>query len=214
MIKAVIFDLDGTLLDTKGDIAASHNNGLRLFGFPERPLDDFNQIIGGGIMEAIRRSAPEGTPHETIVELNKIYQEYYPAHCAEKTIPYEGMVETVQKIGEAGIPMAIFTNKTEPTAVQLAARFFPDTKFEFVWGNDGRRPLKPAPDAGFTAADILGLDASEIAYVGDSDSDIYFALRAGMYAVGAVWGFRGREELEGAGAQLLAETPHDLLRIL
>ena len=214
MIKAVIFDLDGTLLDTKGDISASHNNGLRLFGFPERPLDDFNQIIGGGIMEAIRRSAPEGTPHETIVELNEIYQKYYPAHCMEKTIPYAGMVETVQKIEEAGTPIAIFTNKTEPTAIMLATHFFPDAKFEFVWGNDGIRPLKPAPDAGLTAADLLGLEANEIAYVGDSDSDIIFALRAGMYAVGAVWGFRGRKELESAGAQFLAETPHDLLRIL
>lgn len=214
MIRAVIFDLDGTLLDTKRDLASAHNYILRRFGLPERALEDFGQIVGGGIIEAIRRAAPPGTPEETIMELNKLYQSYYPDHCTEQTAPYPGMVETVEKLAEAGIALAVFTNKTEPTAIKLVDHYFPGIKFEFIWGNDGSRPLKPATDAAFAAQRILGFEMSEIAYVGDIGSDMAFARNAGLVAVGAAWGFRGREELEASGAQIICGEPAELLKLL
>jgi phosphoglycolate phosphatase len=214
MIKAFIFDLDGTPLDTIGDIAAAHNHILREFGFPEREFADFGAIIGGGIMEAIKRAAPEGTPHGTLVKLNELYQSYYPERCTDLTAPYGGMAETVRELAASSVLLGVYTNKTEPTAIKMVKHFFPDAKFEFIWGNDGIRPLKPAPDAGFAAKCAFGLKNNEIAYVGDSDVDMVFARAAGFYAVGACWGYRGREELSRAGADFLAENPADLLKLL
>lgn len=214
MIKSVIFDLDGTLLDTREDLLAAHNHALGSLGYPERSLDEINYIVGGGILEAIRRAAPEGVSREIVLKLNEVYQSYYPEHCAEKTRPYEGMTETLTELERAGIKLAVLTNKTEVTAQKLIKHYFPDTRFEFVWGNDGYRPLKPEPDSAFAAGCALKMRGADIAYVGDIASDMSFSRAAGLYAVGAAWGFRGRAELEEAGADFIAETPAQLLELL
>ena len=214
MIKAVVFDLDGTLLDTRDDIAEAHNRALRHFGFPERALDEFNAIIGGGIMEAIAKAAPAGTPRNILIELHKLYQAYYPEHSTVLSSPYEGMAETVGALEEKGLAVAVFTNKTESTAISMTKHFFPKTDFKFIWGNDGVRPLKPESNAGSDICRFLGFAAEEIAYIGDSDTDMIFASRTGMLPVGACWGYRGREELERAGAIALAECPTDLLKFV
>lgn len=214
MIKAVIFDLDGTLLDTIGDIAAAQNMALGKLGFPSHSLADFGGIIGGGIMEAIRRAAPEGTPEETLQELNRHYQAWYPEHCTELTHPYEGMSETLEGLEKSGLTLAVLTNKTERTAMKMTKLFFPDTDFKFIWGNNGERPLKPTPDSGSAACALLELEPDEVAYVGDSDVDMQFANATGMLPVGACWGYRGRVELEAAGASVLCKNPPDLLKLI
>ena len=210
MIKAVVFDLDGTLLNTRGDIAKAHNVTLEKFGFPQRAEEDFNSIIGGGIMDAIKKAAPEGTPDEILIKIHEGYQEYYPEHCTVLTCHYSGMPEVVDELKMRGIEIAVFTNKTEITAIRITNHFFPDAGFKFIWGNDGLRPLKPAPDAGAEICKALGLEPHEIAYVGDSDTDMIFANATGMLPVGACWGYRGREELESAGAAILSDVPLNL----
>lgn len=214
MIKAVIYDLDGTLLDTVEDIALAHNFALRSLGFPEHPLEDFNGIIGGGIMEAIKRAAPEGTPPESLERLNGIYQEYYPQNCTVRTRPYPGIEQAVRQLAETGAVQAVLTNKTEPTAKRMVEHFFSWADFKFVWGNDKTRKLKPDPEAGIAACALLGLKPEEIAYVGDSDVDMLFAAATGILPVGACWGYRGREELKNAGGKLLPATPADMAELL
>lgn len=214
MIKAVIYDLDGTLLDTVDDIAAAHNHALGELGLPTRPVEDFNNIIGGGILQAIALAAPEGASQETILRLNEIYQRYYPANCTDYTMPYPGMIETVNRFADMGVMQAVFTNKTEATAIKMTEHFFGDYAFRFIWGNDGVRPLKPAPDAGLEICRELDLLPEEVAYIGDSGTDMLFAASVGMLPVGACWGYRSRQELLEAGAKYLPETPEEMANTL
>jgi len=214
MIKAVIFDLDGTLLDTLGDIAAAHNTGLRELGFPERELSEFNHVIGSGIKEAIKKAAPSGADDESLQKLLEMYQVNYPARATRLTRSYEGMTEALNTLAASDKMLAVFTNKTEPIAIKLVRHYFPGIDFKFVWGNDGVRPLKPNAEAGKAACGVLGLDPGEIAYVGDSDVDILFAFASGFLPVGACWGYRGRQELENTGAKKLAEKPLDIPELL
>lgn len=214
MIRAVIFDLDGTLLDTLGDIAAAHNRSLRFFGFPERDLSEFRHIIGAGLGEAVKRAAPPGTAPDILEKLFYMYEENYFPHMTELTEVYEGLHEVLSAFEKARVRVAVITNKLEGSAKALVSHYFPETKFEFVWGNDKVRPLKPSPEAGRAAAEYLGLEPQEIAFVGDSDADMLFAVNSGFYGVGSVWGYRGAKELGDCGASLLAYEPTDLLKLI
>ena len=214
-IKAVLFDLDGTLLDTMPDFSRGLNHALESCGFPTRRREEFNQIIGGGIRQALRLAIlPQERGPEGIEQLYTAYQTHYRAHCLEGTQPYPGIGETLDAFAAAGVALGVFTNKTEDPAERIIRHYFPDIPWRFIWGNVDGRPLKPRPEAGFQALELLDLKAGEVAYVGDSDTDIQFALACGMLPVGAVWGYRGREELSGAGAAILADKPKDLLQLL
>lgn len=207
---AILIDLDGTLLDTKEDIADCLNRALIANGFPPRSLEDFNQIIGSGIREAVRRAAPDGTPYEALNRINAMYQREYPENCTMKTKPFDGVIEMLTRLQDKKRRLAVITNKTEKTAQKIVEHFFPETSFEFVWGNDGTRPLKPAVDAGVLACSRLGLPPEQVGYLGDSGSDMEFAISVGMVPLGACWGYRGREELISAGALFLYDSPLEL----
>lgn len=210
-LRAMVFDLDGTLLNTIPDIAGALNRALTAEGLPPRPLEDYGHIVGGGIREAIRRAAPEGTPAETLDAINRRYQADYPANCTVETDYYSGIQTLLRRLHESGVALAVITNKTENTAQRIVEHFFADIPFRFVWGNNGERPLKPAADAGKLACEALQLPPEAVAFVGDSDVDMLFAVAAGFLPVGAAWGYRGAAELLRAGAVWLCGSPDGLL---
>lgn len=216
--RAVLFDLDGTLLNTLPDIASALNRALTAEGLPPRPLADYGRIVGSGIREAIRRAAPEGTDSETLERIHTRYQGDYPERCTVETVCYPGVAPLLAYLRDAGVALAVITNKTEATSRRIVAHYFPEIPFRFVWGGGGQRPLKPAAEAGALACRRLELRPAQIAFVGDSDVDMLFAHNAGFFAVGAAWGYRGAAELSAAGADWLcsgaAELADEFRRIL
>lgn len=214
MIKAIVFDLDGTLLDTVGDIAAALNRALAACGLPTHEQKMVETFLGGGIRDAVMKATPEGTGQEVIERVLDLYRDDYVAHCTEKTRLYDDVREMVDCLAAQGFEMAVLSNKTEATAQKIVAHFFPNGEFKAVFGRAADRPLKPHPDAAKPVLEVLALPPEEIAYVGDSNTDILFAKAVGMLPVATPWGYRSREELVEAGAELIAEHPMELLELI
>lgn len=214
MIKAIVFDLDGTLLDTVPDIAAALNRALAACGLPTHDQKTVETFLGNGIRDAVMKAAPANTPDDTIERVLDLYRDDYAAHCTEKTTLYGGVREMVNGFAARGLKLAVLSNKTEKTAQKIIAHFFPEGQFSAVFGRVPERPLKPHVDAAKPVLDITGLSPHEIAYVGDSNTDILFAKAVGMLPVATPWGYRSRAELIKAGAELIAENALDLLKLL
>ena len=214
MIKAIVFDLDGTLLDTVGDIAAAMNRALSACGLPVHDQKTVETFLGGGIRDAVMKATPDGTSEEVIERVLELYRDDYVAHCTEKTRLYDGVREMVDSFAAQGMEMVVLSNKTETTAQKIVAHFFPNGEFKAAFGRVAGRPLKPHPDAAKPVLEVLGLAPEEIAYVGDSNTDILFAKAVGMLPVATPWGYRSREELVEAGAEKIAEHPMDLLNLI
>ncbi len=214
MRKAIVFDLDGTLLDTAPDIAAALNRALSACGLPTHEQKTVESFLGGGIRDAVMKAAAQGTGPEIIERVLELYRDDYLAHCTEKTALYDGVREMVEGFAARGFPMAVLSNKTEDTARKIMAHFFPNGEFKAVFGRVSARPLKPHPDAAKPVLDVLGLAPQEIAYAGDSNTDILFAKAVGMLPIATPWGYRSREELIEAGAQHIAEHPRELLTLI
>lgn len=214
MIKAIVFDLDGTLLDTVGDIAAAMNRALAACGLPTHEQKVVETFLGGGIRDAVTQATPDGTSEEMIQKVLDLYRDDYIAHCTEKTRLYDGVREMVDCFAAQGMEMVVLSNKTEATAQKIVAHFFPNGEFKAAFGRVADRPLKPHPDAAKPVLEVLGLAPEEIAYVGDSNTDILFAKAVGMLPVATPWGYRSREELVEAGAEKIAEHPMDLLNLI
>ena len=214
MIKAIVFDLDGTLLDTVPDIAAALNRALAACGLPTHEQKKVETFLGGGIRDAVMKATPEGTSQEVIERVLDLYRDDYVAHCTEQTRLYDGVREMVDGFAAQGMNMAVLSNKTEATAQKIVAHFFPNGEFKAVFGRVNDRPLKPHPDAAKPVLNVLGFAPQEIAYVGDSNTDILFAKAVGMLSVATPWGYRSREELVEAGAEKIAEKPMDLLKLI
>ena len=204
MIKAVVFDLDGTLLDTIPDIAGSLNRGLAACGLPVHPVRVCEKFVGGGIREAVRKAAPENTPPEVLEKVLAVYLADYPNHCADTTHCYPGIPELLAGLENAGLALGVLSIKT----------FLPDVPFCCVFGRVDGRPLKPDPAAAGPVLEALALAPEEIAYVGDSGTDMQFAHAAGMTAAAAPWGYRSRTELVEMGADLVPDSPKELLTLL
>ena len=214
MLKAVIFDLDGTLLYTIKDITAALNRALAACGLPTHSVEAVQGFVGNGIRDAVRRAVPEGTAEEVQEKVLDLDKEDYREHYAESTVCYPGVRELAAGLDRAGIAQAVLSNKTEATARKVVASFFPDGPFAHVFGRVGDRPLKPDPAAAVPVLEALGCSPSEAAYVGDSGTDMVFARAVGMLPAAAPWGYRSREELAASGAVLMPDGPEDLLKLL
>ena len=213
--RAVVFDFDGTLLDTLRDLAESVNSVLIQSGFPGHSLEAYRHFVGDGIEELARRVLPDGhreeaTVGKTLAAVREEYRQRWPNH----THPYEGVPELLDALKSRGIKMAIVTNKPDDSTRTMAARLLPRWKFDVIVGATADLPKKPDPHGALEVARRLGLPPKAILYVGDSDIDMKTANAAGMYAVGALWGFRTADELIKNGAKVLIRKPLELLELL
>lgn len=213
-VKAVVFDLDGTLLDTVKDLGAGANIALRRNGYPEHPLSAYPAFIGHGIRQLFRQLVPEGISEESFEDTLGFYLSYYPEHCTDLTDPFPGIPELLTLLEEKGYQMAILSNKTETTTRLIVNHYFPNVPFRFVWGGNGVRPLKPATDAAVLVCEELKLEPSEILFFGDGDTDMEFGSKSGFVTVGCSWGYRSVEQLKAAGAHEIVYSVDELLELL
>ena len=212
MIKLAIFDLDGTLLDTLGDIAGACNHALTECGCPTHEVEAYKRFVGSGIMNLFRRSLPEEQrTEEMVMKMRDAFVQYYDAHKDDKTRPYPGISDLLDSLTAKGIKLAVASNKYQEATEELVAQYFRDYSFTSVLGQREGRPIKPDAGIIFEAmASCEGVRPDEVIYCGDSDVDMQTGINAGIKTVGVTWGFRSREELEAYGPWLLAETPYDI----
>ena len=201
MKTAILFDLDGTLLDTLGDLHAAVNHVLNQFGYPERTLEEVCRFVGNGAARLIRLAVPAGAEDAPVLAA---FQAHYAANCDILTKPYDGILPALEELRKQ-YPLAVVSNKPDRAVKELAAIYFPGL---YARGESTDCPRKPAPDMVFCAMEALG--AERCVYVGDSDVDVATAKNAGVPCLSVTWGFRGEEELRAAGAQYFCHDPKDL----
>ena len=210
--KTYIFDLDGTLLDTLGDLAASVNAALRMYGMPEHSLDDIRSYVGNGVRLLMERAVPDGAQNPRFDAAFSAFREHYMLHSLDTTRPYDGIPETLAGLRAQGCHIAVVSNKMMAATQELCRHFFPDT-VEVAIGEHEAEGIhkKPAPDTVFAALRELGIGAEKAVYVGDSDVDILTAHNAGLPCISVLWGFRDRDFLIQHGAETFVSTPQELL---
>lgn len=206
--KAVLFDMDGTLLDTLADMAAAVNHILSVHGYPLRTEEEVRAFVGNGARKLMERALPPDVTGDAFEALLEEYRQWYEAHACVKTAPYPGVPAVLAALHRAGVRCAVVSNKPDGATRELAARFFPGLP---AFGQQDGIPAKPAPDMVYHALAELGVEASAAAYVGDSEVDVALARNAGLPLVAVSWGFRGREALEEAGAALVVDDAATLL---
>ena len=213
MINTIVFDLDGTLLNTLEDLKDSVNFALERQGYPLRNLNEIRSFVGNGIRLLMERAVPENIPAETFEICFKDFCDYYKIHMEDKTAPYDGINDMLTNIKKAGFKTAIVTNKADFAAQDLCKRMFGDN-IDFVVGSSDDRPNKPAPDGVFYALEKLDSKIENTVFVGDADTDILTAKNACLPSIGVLWGFRDREVIEEAGAEYIVESVNDLEKLL
>ena len=213
MTQAVIFDLDGTLLNTLGDLTAAVNCGLTACGFPTHTEAEVRTYIGDGVKQLIARACPPDTDEATRAAVLAEYLPYYAAHNADLTVPYDGVMALLDALKQAGVRLAVVSNKHDPGVQSLCARFFGEY-LELAVGADGTRPLKPAPDCLLYAMEKMGVSPDAVWFVGDSVMDVQTAHAAGVKCAAVTWGFQDADRLAAENPALLADTPADLQKVL
>jgi phosphoglycolate phosphatase len=213
--RAIIFDLDGTLLDTLDDIANAANHVLAARGFPTHPNANYRTLIGEGVVKLMLRALPETHQDEATVQacVGAYAQEYGRTWDAQ-TKPYAGVPEMLDALVVRGLKLAVLSNKPDNFTQQCVGELLAGWAFDVILGASDKYPRKPDPASAIETAKRLGVPPVECLYVGDSGIDMQTARAAGMFAVGALWGFRGKEELVKAGAQLLIDKPSEILEHL
>jgi len=210
---AVLFDLDGTLADTLGDIAAAGNHAMTALGRPTIEQHRFRHLAGQGLPYLIRHAL--GPAHGHLVEQGiELFREYYGDHSLDRTVPYDGIPELLEALGSHGLLLAVLSNKPEPATRALVDALFSRHRWAAAAGARPDTPLKPDPTAALRIAESLGVPPARWAYVGDTRVDMETASAAGMFAIGVLWGFRDEPELRGAGARAIAAHPRQVLDLL
>ena len=210
--QTYIFDLDGTLLDTLGDLAASVNFALRTHDMPEHSLDDVRQFVGNGVRKLMERAVPDGADNPLFDEAFATFRRHYMAHSLDTTRPYEGIPETLDALKASGCHLAVVSNKMMAATQALCSHFFPDT-IEVAIGEHEAEGIrkKPAPDTVVAALKALGVGKEGAVYVGDSEVDIQTARNSGLPCISVLWGFRHRDFLQQDGAETFISVPSELL---
>ena len=207
--KAVLFDMDGTVLDTLDDLADSVNHSLRQFSLPEVSHFHVSQCLGNGAAYLIRHCLPESTPDEVFEQVLAFYKPWYDAHCRMKTKPYEGILPLMEALRDEGVRQAVISNKPDSAVQELAEAFFPGM-LDVVVGESPAIRRKPSPDMFFEAVSRMGLAVPDCVYIGDTEVDIETARSAGMDCITVTWGFRSEEQLLAAGAREIVHSPEEL----
>lgn len=212
-IKAVIWDLDGTLLNTLDDLAASVNAALAMNGMPLRSTEEVRAFVGNGIRNLMMRAVPDGEANPAFDKALEDFTRHYGAHSRDRTRPYDGILEMLDRLSAVGVKHAIVSNKIDFAVKELSRAYFGERMCAAI-GDDPSRARKPAPDSVFAAMREMGVTAQETVYVGDSDVDVLTARNAGVPCVAVLWGFRDEACLRAAGAGRLARTPDELREII
>jgi phosphoglycolate phosphatase len=210
MKRLVIFDLDGTILDTLADLTGSVNFAMGRFGFAPRSIDEVCAFVGNGIGKLIERAVPAGTDEAVVAQALSVFKEHYGEHCADLTKPYDGVPDMLRRLRASGVKVAVLSNKADYAVVKLCAKYF-DGLTDLCAGEIEGVPRKPSPEGVNRILDKLGIDSCDAVYVGDSDVDIATARNANMDEILVSWGFRGREFLAEHGAKIVVDTPEEIL---
>ena len=214
MIKAVLFDLDGTLANSLSDLAASTNYAIEKFGFPPRDEESFKYFAGDGMPKMIERALPENkSDAETVSKIMPVFLEYYGNHFCDRTKPYEGMTELIDALISRGILVAVVTNKEQIMAEKVVKKLYGD-RFSLIIGKRPDIPAKPNPAAALIAMAELNVEPQECVFVGDSKMDVQTGVNSGAFPVGVLWGFRKSDELIAGGAKRIIGSPKELLAII
>lgn len=212
MYKAVIFDLDGTLLNTLTDLYNAVNHALCTFGFPERTIDEVRRFIGNGVKKLMERSTPAGTSEKVNAECLDCFRAYYLQHMSDNTAPYEGVNELISALREKGIRTAVVSNKLHSAVADLCKDYFEG--IEEAIGVSVEEERKPNPVNVLKVLDIFGISADECIYVGDSEVDVETAHNAGVKCIGVTWGFRDEDELIVNKADFIAHTAEEVFNLI
>lgn len=215
MITTIVFDLDGTLLDTLEDLTDSVNYALKKFGFPQRTIDEIRSFVGNGIANLIARVLPDGNENPRYGEVLKTFREYYALHCKDKTRPYDGILQMLDSLQGDAYQMAVVSNKFDAAVKELCELYFGD-RIRAAVGESEKVRKKPAPDAVYQVLEELSVSPEQAVYVGDSDVDLATAANVPMTCISVTWGFRSREQLLAAGAkeERMINAPHQLPALL
>ncbi|MDE7412311.1 MAG: HAD family hydrolase [Muribaculaceae bacterium] len=213
MKKLVIFDLDGTLLNTIADLGNACNYALRMMGYSEHALSTYNYMVGNGVRKLVERAEPDAD-EETVDKLLSLFREYYDSHCTDETVPYDGIPELLKELTDRGIAIGVTSNKYETAVEKIVTHYFPDIPFVALLGQVEDRPTKPDPSIVFALLNTYPTPKQDILYVGDSAVDMETARRACVDSVGVTWGFRPISELRKAYADHIVTKPSEILRLI
>lgn len=212
--ELVIFDLDGTLLDTIGDLAVACNAALALRGLPQHSCEEYRGFVGNGISRLVERALPEPLRTEfNVAAVRHDFLEYYTEHIDVRTEPYDGIPELLGALSARGVKLAVASNKFQIGTEKLVRRFFPGTEFAAVLGQRPGVPLKPDPAVVLEILAVTGADRGSVLYAGDSGVDMRTAAAAGVRAAGCAWGFRPRAELEAERPSAIVCSPLEILEL-
>lgn len=211
----IVFDLDGTLINSLDDLAISANHVLREKGYPEHELSAYRRFVGNGIAKLIERALPPNDRSvENVASVCNEFVAYYSLHKADCTAPYEGIVPMLRTLKERGLLLAVASNKFHTATVELVAHYFGEGFFDFVYGQRDGIPPKPDPTVVFDILKDAGVEKSETLYVGDSGVDMRTASNADVCSIGVTWGFRDRAELLETGACHIVDHPSEILKLI
>ncbi len=210
---AILYDMDGTVLDTLGDLCDSVNYSLAQFSFPAITMSDAAQYLGNGARRLITLACPEGTDEETVEKVLAFYLPWYNEHCRIKTAPYDGILEMMRKFRALGVKQAVISNKPDPAVQSLAEDFFSGL-LELAVGESKDVRRKPAPDGVLNAAKQMNAPLDRCVYIGDTEVDIETAKNAGMDCVSVTWGFRSARQLIDSGASVMVNNAEELIDLL
>ena len=212
MKKLIIFDLDGTLLNTIADLASATNHALAANGYPQHATEEYWFFVGNGINKLFERALPDGEKTETnVLRIRQSFIPYYDVHCADLTRPYPGIPELLNTLQQKGIQIAVASNKYQRATGKLIPHFFPDIRFTAILGQREGIPRKPDPQIVHEIIKLAGVQPEDVLYVGDSNVDMQTALHAKVDGIGVTWGFRPRTELEEGHPFAIIDKASDLL---
>lgn len=215
MKTLVIFDLDGTLINSIADLAAATNYALGHLGFPQHTVATYQHLVGSGVTKLLERALPEDSRSNRIIEaMRRLFKEYYSEHISDETTVYPGIAELLTELNARNINVAVTSNKYQEAVTDLVEHFFPDIKWAAVLGHQDGMPVKPDPSIVFTALNICPTPKNQVLYVGDSGIDMETARRACIESCGVTWGFRPRHELVQNYADHIVSNPDDILSLL
>lgn len=211
--QLAIFDLDGTILNTLEDLADSINYALKANGYPERTIDEVRRFVGNGARKLVERATPAGTSENEQDQVLEAFNRYYKVHCADKTGPYEGIMELLRELRAAGCKTAVVSNKPDYGVQELCQQYF-EGMFDFAVGERAGIARKPAPDSVNEVLQVLHVERTDAVYIGDSEVDVETAANAEMDHIIVTWGFREKEFLAQRGAKRFAETPDEIRQMI